>query len=123
MKFTISQQRAIEDVVFDEVLVIDGNNAWVVDEVRQTREGITVFAAPKGSESRRRSFDFKRGDKVTVEPGPDESAKLVTALAAMIGDTLAHEVSAYGNGFSVELSAAKGGSDKMTRTWTLTVEP
>lgn len=85
MKLTIQRETTLGELDPGESILHE-DKRWIVDEVRRSRTGYTVFCVVESeSTSRRKSFEFKGDDTVvTAEPGPEDAVEIIETLGRII---------------------------------------
>lgn len=79
-----------QDIVPGDNIRLPDDPTVVVDEVRNTADGVTIYGRVPGTERKsRRTFPFERGAVVQVLPTADELDTLCTILADAIAMALA----------------------------------
>lgn len=79
-----------QDIVPGDNIRLPDDPTVVVDEVRNTADGVTIYGRVPGTARKsRRTFPFERGAVVRVLPTPDELDMLCTILADAIAVALA----------------------------------
>lgn len=121
MKFTVGREATVREIEAGEAFTRDGKR-WITDEIHFSRDGAKILCTAEGETStvsRRKTFEVKSGEKITIEPGPEDGAKIVSELVRMMveGDEK-HTFKRGADGWvSFEIATAPD------RAWTVTIEP
>ncbi len=123
MRLAPTSTVAASDLEANQRLIDADGHRWIIDYVVKRADKIEAFCFPEGREvSKRKSFDFKPNDTVTIQAAPEIGKGILDALIGALADSPALKgdkpwLKVEGHGDGYVLTGSK------PHAWQLELEP